>query len=102
MSVKEFAVISIPPQGISKPTDRLGQAAPLELHMANLPLTPYSAKGVGSSMLAGRGTPEPCGRSNGSGACRLGDLRLLGVNNDHNLKKKRRIGTDKGHTRKVF
>ena len=45
-------------------------------------------------MLAGRGTPEPCGRSKGSGARRLGDLRLLGINNDHNLQKKKKKDRD--------
>lgn len=47
MSVKEIAVISVFLQVRDKHTDELGQPAPLELHMATLPLTPYSGKGEG-------------------------------------------------------
>lgn len=65
-----------------KHTDELGQPAPLELHMATLPFTPYSSKGDERGTLIGRGTPEFYNRSNGSGAHRLGDLRLVGRNND--------------------
>lgn len=70
------------PQVRDKHTDELGQPVPSELHMANLPLTPNSGNGDERSMLTGRGTPELCNRSKGSGAHRLGDLRLVGRNND--------------------
>ena len=88
------------PKVKDKHTDELGQPAPLELHMANLPLTPYSGKGDERSTLIGRGTPEFFNRSKGSGAHRLGDLRLVGRNNDDFFFL--RIGTDKGHIRKAF
>lgn len=65
-----------------KHTDELGQPAPLELHMATLPLTPYSGKGDERGTLIGRGTPELYNRSKDSGAHRLGDLRLVGRNDD--------------------
>ena len=54
------------PQVRDTHTDELGQPAPLELHMANLPLTPYSGKGDERSILIGRGTPEFCNRNKGS------------------------------------
>ena len=88
------------PQVRDKHTDEFGQPVPLELHMASLPLTPNCGNGDDRSTLTGRGTPELCNRSKGSGAHRLGDLRLVGRNNDDEFFL--RIGTDKGDIRNAF
>ena len=85
------------PKVKDKHTDELGQPAPLELHMTNLPLTPYSGKGDERSTLIGRGTPEFFNRSKGSGAHRLGDLRLVGRNaGAHRLGDLRLMGRNAG------